>query len=420
MRLHFGHLLGLIAIAIGGCAAYFSVFGISKLFAGAYIAAIIMATVLELGKFAGATYVQRYRKTASKANILFVTICVGVLMIITSAGIYGFLSSAFQGTYQKFEVSENELKFLAQKEQFFADDIARFDNEMTQISDNISTLSNAKTQQIQVRDTSSTSGLRNTISTAELRAAQQRISIEEENKLKIRESRRISNDSLQKYQLLILEKQNNSEITSELGPLKYISDLTGWSMPRVVNYFILLLIFVFDPLAVALVIATSWIFTNENKKRLKEQGIIEAPITPEPIIKTSIIPEPTQKDSKFKKVLVNIGLFKPKTPTEEPKTPIEELKTATEELKKTAIEELKTATEEPKTATEEPKTATEEPKTATEEPKTATEEPNPNIGVTKITPPIEPSDLPNNNPHENTKETGNRNFSRRIPARRGY
>ena len=270
MKLHFGYLLGFAALAIAGCAAFFSVYGISQLFVGASTAVIIMGSALELGKLVVASYLQREWKHMNKLMGGYMMTMVIVLMLITSGGIYGFLSSAYQQTNQKFAVNQNEVKFLKQKEKFFSDDVARYETELTRISENISILSNTKANAIQVRDTSSSTGFRNTISTSGLRLAQDRIDVEEENRKDVAAKRSVASDSLQKYQLAILGKQNNSEVSAELGPLIYISNLTGVEMDKVVNWFILLLIFVFDPLAVILVVATTRIFQREGE-RIKEE-----------------------------------------------------------------------------------------------------------------------------------------------------
>ena len=75
--------------------------------------------------------------------------------------------------------------------------------------------------------------------------------MEEENRKSIQAKREIVADSLQTYQLKILELQNNTEVAGELGPLKYISGLTGTPMDKIINILLLIIIFVFDPLAIS-------------------------------------------------------------------------------------------------------------------------------------------------------------------------
>ena len=248
-------LLGASALFVAFNAAFFSVSGLSKLFAGASLAVMLMASSLELAKLITAGYLYNYWDKINKAFRIYLSIGVMVLVLITSLGIYGFLTSAFQDTFNVFSITEKQRSFLQQKEKFWKDDVARYDEELERISNNISTLSNAKATSIQVRDTSVVGGVRTTVSTSELRAAQKRISVEEENRKGVQSKREVAADSLQSIQLKILELDTDTEIGSELGPLQYLSGLLNKPMDEIINWFILIIIFVFDPLAVALVIA---------------------------------------------------------------------------------------------------------------------------------------------------------------------
>jgi len=248
-------LLGLSALFVAFNAAFFSVSGLSKLFAGASLSVMLMASSLELAKLITAGYLYNYWEKINKAFRVYLSIGVVILILITSLGIYGFLTAAFQDTFNVYSVTEKQRSFLQQKEKFWADDVARYDVELGRISENIATLSNAKATGIQVRDTTSTTGFRNTISTTELRLAQQRIGVEEDNRKEVQSKREVAADSLQSIQLKILDLDTDTEIGSELGPLQYLSGLLDKPMDQIINWFILIIIFVFDPLAVALVIA---------------------------------------------------------------------------------------------------------------------------------------------------------------------
>ena len=248
-------LLGLSALFVAFNAAFFSVSGLSKLFAGASLSVILMASSLEAAKLITAGYLYNYWDRINKLFRIYLSIGVLILVLITSLGIYGFLTSAFQDTFNVFSVTEKQRSFLQQKEEFWQSDVTRYDKELERISDNISTLSNAKTTSIQVRDTSVVGGVRQTISTAELRLSQQRIAVEEENRKDVQEKRQVAADSLQSIQVQLLELDTDTEIGSELGPLQYLSGLLDKPMDQIINWFILIIIFVFDPLAVALVIA---------------------------------------------------------------------------------------------------------------------------------------------------------------------
>ena len=270
----FPSVIALSALSVSASAAFYSVSGLSKLFAGASFEVIIMAGSLEVAKLVIASLLYQYWDSINKLLRAYLSIAAVVLVLITSMGIYGFLSAAYQETYQQLTVTENKISFLENKAKFYEDDVVRYETDLERISNNISTLSNAKATSIQVRDTSVVGGVRQTISTAELRAAQRRIEVEETNKKSVQAKREVAADSLQKYKLQILDLQNNSAIAGELGPLQYLSELTGIDMNRIINYLLLIIIFVFDPLAISLVVAANFAFDQANRKNL--YGEVEA------------------------------------------------------------------------------------------------------------------------------------------------
>ena len=264
----FPSIIALSALSVSASAAFYSVSGLSKLFAGATFEVIIMAGSLEVAKLVIASLLYQYWDTLNKILRTYLSIACTILVLITSMGIYGFLSAAYQETYQKLIVNENQIEFLENKAKFYEDDVARYDVELERISDNINILSNAKASSIQVRDTTSATGFRQTISTTELRLSQNRINAEEENRKDVNLKRTVAADSLQTIKLDILALQNNSDTVGELGPLQYLSGLTGTPMDRIINILLLVIIFVFDPLAISLVIAANFAFDITNRKNL--------------------------------------------------------------------------------------------------------------------------------------------------------
>ena len=267
----FPSIIALSALSVSASAAFYSVSGLSKLFAGATFEVIVMAGSLEVAKLVIASLLYQYWNTINKLLRGYLALATIILVLITSMGIYGFLSAAYQETYQKLIVNENQIEFLENKAKFYEDDVLRFDAELERISGNISTLSNAKATSIQVRDTSAVGGLRSTVSTAELRLAQSRIGIEEENRKEANAKRTVAADSLQTIQLKVLALQNSSDTVGELGPLQYLSGLTGTPMDKIINILLLVIIFVFDPLAISLVVAANFAFAEANKKNLYDE-----------------------------------------------------------------------------------------------------------------------------------------------------
>ena len=276
-RNFFPFIIAFSALSISASAAFYSVSGLSKLFAGAQLEVIIMAGSLEFGKLVIASLLYQYWDSINRWLRTYLTIAATVLVLITSMGIYGFLSAAYQETYQKLVVQQNQIEFLDNKAQFYEADVTRYDQELERISNNISTLSNARSQQIQVRDTSVVGGVRTTISTSELRLAQSRIEVEETNRNAVQAKREVAADSLQTLKLKILEIQNEADTVGELGPLQYLSGLTGAPMDKIINILLLIIIFVFDPLAISMVIAANFAFDKANPKRPEDE---ETPYEP--------------------------------------------------------------------------------------------------------------------------------------------
>jgi hypothetical protein len=269
----FPFIIATSALSVSASAAFYSVSGLSKLFAGASFEVIIMAGSLEFAKLVTASLLYQYWDTINKALRTYLSVATVVLVLITSMGIYGFLSAAYQETYSKLSLVENQKGFIQKKIDFYQNDVTRYDKEIERISDNISTLSNAKATAIQVQDASVSGGVRTTVSTAELRMAQNRISVEEKNRKIAQEKRSVAADSLQKFQLQVLELDNNTEVAGELGPLQYLSGLTGTPMDKIINILLLIIIFVFDPLAISLVIAANFAFEKAYPKKKYKQNL---------------------------------------------------------------------------------------------------------------------------------------------------
>ena len=302
----FPFLIAFSALSVSTSAAFYSVSGLSKLFAGASLEVIIMAGSLEFAKLVTASLLYQYWDTINKTLRTYLSIATVILVLITSMGIYGFLSAAYQETYSKLSAVENQKGFIQQKIDFYQNDVTRYDTEIERISSNISTLSNAKASTIQVRDTSVSGGFRQTISTTELRMAQSRINTEEENRKLAQSKRTIASDSLQKFQLQVLELDNNTEVSGELGPLQYLSSLTGYPMDKIINVLLLIIIFVFDPLAISLVIAANFAFDKAYPKKKYKENLYEEKV--EIKDNNSIWPEDyTEEDEKRMEIIGQNG-----------------------------------------------------------------------------------------------------------------
>jgi hypothetical protein len=265
MKIRFSYVMLALSLAVAGCAAYFSIWGLSQLFAGASTAVIIMASVLELGKIVTTTALHTYWYKLATTLKIYLTISVGVLMIITSAGIYGFLSNAYQKTANKLEIHEGEVGILMAKKDIFDKSITENKSIIETKTKRINQLSGLRTNQENRIDNTkgnySKDKVRRDIEGSNREIQKLSLEIDDLNNKNISLS-----DSVSKYNVQALELKAGSDVAGEVGPLKYISGLTGIPMDNVVNYMILLLIFVFDPLAIALILATNRVFQLEGKQ----------------------------------------------------------------------------------------------------------------------------------------------------------
>lgn len=254
----------LLALSVAGCAAYFSVWGLSQLFAGASTSVIIMASILELSKIVTTTALHTYWDKLAKSLKVYLSISVVILMIITSAGIYGFLSNAYQKTANKLELHEGSLSVLDGKKQIFEKNLTDNQKIIETKTKRLEQLSDLRVNQESRLDGSKSNRARNSVrgdisnANNEIQKLTQDIDI-------LNAKNSVISDSISAYTSKSLEMKANSDVAGEVGPLKYIAELTGAPMAKIVNYLILLLVFVFDPLAVALVLATNRVFELQGE-----------------------------------------------------------------------------------------------------------------------------------------------------------
>ena len=254
----FPFLIALSALSVSASAAFYSVSGLSKLFAGASLEVIIMASSLEIAKLVIASLLYQYWDTINKGLRVYLTIAAGVLILITSAGIYGFLSAAYQETANKEGIVTQQIEALETKKALYEETRDNLLADRKSNNELRGTLSKGSTTQYTDKNgnlvvRTNNSAIRNIESTAK------------ENE-KLAAKLDVVNDSIFALETQILETQVNSEAASELGPLKYLSGLTGIEMDRIINWLLLVIIFVFDPLAIALVIAANFAFAQLRSK----------------------------------------------------------------------------------------------------------------------------------------------------------
>ena len=246
-------LMILSTFAVAGSAAYYSVFGLSSLFAGARFEVIIMAAALEVAKLVTASYLHNNWKKAGWMK-WYLSLAVVILMVITSLGIYGFLTSAYQTTADQLGVVEKQVKVIELKKDRFQEQLDYYNIEKSNLTTSILDLRNGiSNNKIQYTDTLGRIITTQSSSTRKLLTKELETAVNTRANINVKLEQ--LTDSITKLELQVLDIESNNEVAAEIGPLRYMAELTEKPMNVIVNWFTLLIVFVFDPLAIAMVIA---------------------------------------------------------------------------------------------------------------------------------------------------------------------
>ena len=262
----FPFIIALSALSVSASAAFYSVSGLSKLFAGASLEVIIMASSLEVAKLVIASLLYQYRKELSLALKTYLSIALVVLVLITSMGIYGFLSAAYQETANKAGNLDAQIELLVTKRDNFEGQLVGYTEEKESLNQSISDLrAGLAGNTIQYKD-KETGEIITTTSSSNRRAFERQLDQALGRQDVLNGKIDDVNQSIFNLETEIVEIKTGNDLAGELGPLRYISDLTGIGMDEVINYLLLIIIFVFDPLAIALVIAANFAFAQLKPK----------------------------------------------------------------------------------------------------------------------------------------------------------
>jgi len=267
MNQFFSYLTLSIALILASIAAYYSVFGLSKLFSSQATAVIIMASALETAKLITASYLHRFWENVKWLSKAYLISALVILMGITSLGIYGFLVSAYQETAYNVREVDQKIALHQNKKNRFESQLKTISAETQSLNKNIAELTTGlSNNKIQRRDRNG--NIINTTSGSTRRALERQL----DNSIKRRDTLSVKQyaltDSVSKIDLKILDLQTNSDAAAEIGPLKYVAKITGKDTDKVVNWFILLFIIVFDPLAVILLVSAQHSFKFNNTKNI--------------------------------------------------------------------------------------------------------------------------------------------------------
>ncbi len=299
-RVWFGILMVISTLTLSISAAYYSVFGLSSLFAGAKNEVIIMASALEFSKLIVASYLHNNWNKINTLLKTYLTMGVLILMLITSAGIYGFLTSAYQKTADQLGVLDKQTEVVELKKNRFQESLESYQLEKEQLNESISELSKGLSNNVIQYKDKETGEIITTTSSSTRRALESQLNDSKEQRNLMSIKIEALTDSITKLDLQILDMESNNEVAAEIGPLRYLSKITGKSMDVIVNWFTLLIVFVFDPLAVAMVIAINK-YIGGNKEDEVEPLLSKKDV--EVILKSNENPpQPTEKLKEASKV----------------------------------------------------------------------------------------------------------------------
>jgi hypothetical protein len=263
--------VGIVALSLAGCAAFFSIVGLSKLFAGAAVAVIVMASTLEASKLVIASFLYRFWATVNKTLRFYLLIAITIIALITSIGIYGFLSGAYQTTKSKYDLTQTQTDSLSTQKLYFEASANTFKTQLESKNIQLTNLTSIRNSQ-ELRATQLVTSNRSSRS-ADRSAKETDASIKTLNKDIDELNKKVIaySDSASKTQVSITQLGLKNEISSELGSLAYISRVLNVDMDSVVNVLILLFIIVFDPLAICMVLAFNFMSKTPEDNKPKEE-----------------------------------------------------------------------------------------------------------------------------------------------------
>ena len=263
----FHWLLGFTALAIALCAACFSVYGIATLFAGATISVMIMGSVLELGKLVGTTFLYRYWSKSMGILKTYMVASIVVLMIITSAGIFGYLSAAYQKSSIEFSVTQEKIKTTEAQKPYYQDQITAAKKRIDDLA-KIRAAQEARMGEAMTNEFLS----RNVLQLRQIQ--EQTTSLITQTDKDIREANnkiQTTIDDIRKIDDQVNQLKLGSAEKKDIQTFKFVADALGMSLDSVARWFIISVIFVFDPLAICLILAYNVVVYRKEDERVYDK-----------------------------------------------------------------------------------------------------------------------------------------------------
>ncbi len=296
----FDKLLGITAIAIALVAAFFSVYGIATLFAGAFTLTAFMASSLEVGKLVAVTFLYRYWQKTQTFLKTYLCLATVVLMMVTSLGIFGYLSAAYQKSSIEFKAGQDKITMVEGQKVYLSDKIA-------QAKSRIKTLNDMRQLQESRMNESLTNAFltRNPIQLKQLQdQTAEMIKTADENIKSEQDKIQTTTDDIAKIDQQVNEMKFSSANKKDIRTFQFVAEQFGTTLDKVAKWFIFTLIFVFDPLAIALILAYN---VAVYKKPVEDipAPTPQQPTNSEKIEKVEIVDSPPDRRPPTEEVIIN-------------------------------------------------------------------------------------------------------------------
>lgn len=261
-------------MSISLSSAYYSVYGLGALFAGAAIQIMIMAGTLEFAKVILSGFLHRFWKDLPVLLRSYLSAAVVVLIVISSLGIYGYLASAYQSSSLELGNIQEKIEVIQARKDRYTQQIGFINQERQTLSSTILSLSQGLSGNTVQYVDPRTGQVLTTQSSAARTILQQQLNATRDREALLSKQAEAFSDSLIVLDNRVFAIKEASTATRNLGPLMFISEVSGMPMDRVVNILIVVIMLVFDPLAVTMIVATSVSFDVVRKSLKPEEGQI--------------------------------------------------------------------------------------------------------------------------------------------------
>jgi len=359
------YLILIMAVGMAGTVAYVSVNGLLKVFAGAGTVGLILFSSIEAAKIIATSAIHTYGKKIGWFYNGILSLFIVIAMVITSMGIYGFLSSSYKETFSKFENLEAQIELLEKKRDGYQLQLENVNDEKEGVNETINELSRGLSNNVIEYKDKETGKIIRTTSSATRKALEGQLNkaIERQESLNVKGDG--LSDKIFELDNEITEVKLGDDVAAELGPLKYLADVTGMTMDDVMKYFIILLIVIGDPMAVIMVIVFNKVVNDKKNDTVndavndavnegvnEETGEIELPEEPLLIQEEVVLPSPEYDEAPDNDIDVEIehqdGIIESEVneePNDDKKIYVASIENGVQEVNK--VEEKIEVTEEP-------------------------------------------------------------------------